>query len=260
MSNEAVKTYTVNVTVDGYVFRRSDGYVWYPVGEAFEVWGTSGRTAADYWSITMTESEVNASGYYEGDFPTDITTAAQYDIQYRERAGTNPANSDTILTPLQPIDWAGTASKGEGAASSLFYTYTVGSTLTGFVFRRSDQYVWYDTLSAFEAWGTSDRVASDYALTMTESTPSASGYYTGTFPTDIVTGILYDIQYRSGSTILTPLQEITWIGTADTTAALTALANYALSKIGGGGIDLGKYRIGSINDETETAQLMLGMW
>ena len=161
---------------------------------------------------------------------------------------------------MQPIYWTGTASQGEGDRAELVTTYTISSTVTAFVFRRSDQKVWYDTLSVFEDWGTSSRGASDYALTTTESTVGASGYYLGTFPSDILTEVVYDVQYRDGATILTPLQAFEWRGTDDTVAALTTLANYALSKIGGGGENLGKYRIGSIDDDNNTAQLMLEMW
>jgi len=262
MSNEAHVAHTVNKTVDGYVFRRSDGYVWYPVGEVFEDWGTSSRAAANYQSISLAESVANSSGYYEGDFPTDIVTAGQYDIQYRERQSTNPADDDTIITPLQPIYWSGTASQGEGTATKMVYTYTAGTTLTGFIFRRSDQKVWYETLSAFETWGTSSRTASDYAVSMTEAGVATgdTGYYLSAFPSGIVTEIQYDIQYRASTTILTPLQGLYWVGTDDNDAALTALANYALGKCGGGGIDLGNYRIADINDDSPTAKKMLAIW
>ena len=263
MANEAVKTHTVSKTLDGYVFRRSDGFAWYPVGEVFEAWGTGSRDAADYKCISMEESVSGSSGYYEGNFPTDIVTEGQYDIQYRERQGTDPDNADTILKPLQPIYWSGTASQGEGTASKLFYTYTVGSTVTAFVFRRSDQKVWYEALSVFETWGTGSRTASDYAVTMTEIVVSggdSSGYYLGDFPSDILTDVVYDVQFRDSTTILTPLQALFWAGTDDDDAALTILANYALGKCGGGGIGLGNYRIGSINDSSPTAVKMLAIW
>lgn len=265
MGNEAIKTHTTGTTVDGYVFRRSDGSVWYPVGVAFELWGTNGRAAADYKSITMTEVAAGG-GFYTGNFPTAITTAAQYDIQYRQRAGANPANSDTILKPLQPVFWSGTSDTGGEIVNSVFYTHTTGVTLDGYIFRRSDGKVWYATGAVFETWGTSSRTAADYELVMTEEA-SGSGYYLAAFPTAILTEVQYDVQFRvraggspaNSDTILTPLLEIFWTGTDDNVADRTALANYALAKVGGGGSDVKKYRIGSINDDESTARAMREM-
>jgi hypothetical protein len=265
MANEAHLAYTTGSTIDGYVFRRSDGYVWYPVGAAFEVWGTNSRTAADYQAISMDEA---ASGYYVGDFPSDITTEAQYDIQYRVRAGANPANTDTIITPVQSVYWTG-SSVGENTNTSAFLAYATGTTIDGYVLRRSDGYVYYPVGEVFEAWGTSSRDAADYdAISMAEGA-SGAGYYIGDFPSDIVTQVQYDIQYRvragadpaDSDTIITPLQEIYWEETDDNNVLLTALANYALAKIGGGGETIGNFRIDDIADEEDkTAVAMLGMW
>lgn len=105
MANEIRTTYTTGSTIDGYVKRPSDGYVWYPAGETFEEWGTNNRTAADYAAITMTES-ASGSCYYIGSFPTDITTEAKYDVQLRLRSGANPADSDTPIG-LEQVDWTG---------------------------------------------------------------------------------------------------------------------------------------------------------
>ena len=194
MSNEAFISYTTGLTIDGYVFRRSDGYIWNPTAEEFEVWGTNSRTPADYQCISMEEKEAG-SGYYIGDFPVAITTEAQYDIQYRLRADTNPANSDTILTPVQSVYWTG-SSVGESTISSAFLAYATNNIIGGFVFRRSDAYVWYPVGGVFELWGTSGREAEDYlAIDMVEGAFGA-GYYIGEFPADIPLHDNYVIQYR----------------------------------------------------------------
>lgn len=110
MANEVSTSYTSGVTMYGIVFRKSDAKVWHPTAEDWETHGTGSRTNADYNAVAMTEQ--GASGYYIGDFPTDITTAALYDVQLREQAGATPANSDTIVDTVK-IDWTGTAAVEE---------------------------------------------------------------------------------------------------------------------------------------------------
>jgi len=113
MANEIRTAWPTGSTLYGIVFRPSDGKVWYPTGVAFETWGTSSRTAADYKVITF--SETSGSGYYYGDFPTAITTANLYDVQIRVQAGAAAADTDDIIG-IDPYRWTGVAIAGAGAA------------------------------------------------------------------------------------------------------------------------------------------------
>lgn len=106
MANEIRYPFGTGETIDAYVFRKSDGKVWYPTGATFETWGTDSRAANDYKAVTLTEAASGAQ-WYAGDFPTAITTAAYYDVQLRLRAGSSPANSDTVIG-MSMIDWTGT--------------------------------------------------------------------------------------------------------------------------------------------------------
>jgi hypothetical protein len=96
------------------VFRPTDGYVWYPTGNAFEVFGTSSRTTANYKAITMTEVATGSS-YYRGTFPSAITAGATYDIQFRQQVGGTAANTD-YYAGGQGFQWTGSAVAGGGAA------------------------------------------------------------------------------------------------------------------------------------------------
>ena len=107
MSNELRFPTPSGQTLDAYVFRVRDGKVWRPSTETFETWGTGSRAAADYKAVTLAET-ATGSCYYVGDFPTEITTAAEYDVQLRLRAGATPANSDIIVGSLN-VQWRGAA-------------------------------------------------------------------------------------------------------------------------------------------------------
>lgn len=114
MAGEVTTFYTTGLTLYGIVYRPSDGKVWYPAGADWETFGTSSRTTDDYNSIAMTEVAAGST-YYRGDFPTAITAAGNYDVQFRLRAGASPANSD-IYAGGARIPWTGSAVAGGGAA------------------------------------------------------------------------------------------------------------------------------------------------
>ena len=106
MANEIRVTYPTGATLYAQVFN-SAGLVWYPVGTAFEAYGTGGRDADDY-DIAVTE--INApTGQYRGTFPADIA-AGTYTTQVCLQAGVNPANqpTDSVLFAAE-IKWSGTA-------------------------------------------------------------------------------------------------------------------------------------------------------
>lgn len=64
--------------------REMDGDVWYVAGDVFEVWGTSGRTAADY-DIAMTD---RSGDLFTGDFDTDISAGYYYIVTHQQAGGT----------------------------------------------------------------------------------------------------------------------------------------------------------------------------
>ena len=74
----------------------------YIVGETFETYGTSSRTAADY-AITMTE--ITGTGYYYASWPSWVERG-NYDIVVKVRSGAAPANSDTGYGPVERY-WTG---------------------------------------------------------------------------------------------------------------------------------------------------------
>ena len=74
-----------------------DQKVAYIVGEEFETYGTSSRTAADY-AVNMTE--ITGTGYYYASWPTWIERG-NYDVVVKIRAGATPADSDTGFGPVE---------------------------------------------------------------------------------------------------------------------------------------------------------------
>ena len=101
MANEIHADYTSGNTLYA-VIRNATGAVWDPTGQAFEVWGTGGRTANDY-HINLADK--NGSRYV-GDFDADIP-AGRYSVQVFLQAGANPADSDNLVTGYE-IVWSGT--------------------------------------------------------------------------------------------------------------------------------------------------------
>lgn len=90
MANEIRFNYPSGRTLYAVVRRQSDGAVWYQAGAVFEAWGTGSRTADNY-DIALTDM---SGSFYMGDFPSGITTEAQYDVVVFERAGASPADTD----------------------------------------------------------------------------------------------------------------------------------------------------------------------
>lgn len=86
------------------LIRNEDQEVAYNTGEAFETYGTSSRTAADY-AITLTEQ--GSTGYYYASWPTWVERG-NYDVVLKIRAGATPADSDIGFGPVEKY-WTGTA-------------------------------------------------------------------------------------------------------------------------------------------------------
>ena len=101
MSNEIHINYTSGNTLYAVV-RNCAGDVWYVSGQAFEAWGTGGRTANDY-DISLTDK---SGSLYVGSFNTNIQ-AGRYSVQVFLQAGANPADGDTFIIG-EEIVWSGT--------------------------------------------------------------------------------------------------------------------------------------------------------
>jgi len=91
--NEVAHNYTTGKTLYFCTFK-SDGNVQLTGGATDEVWGTGGRTAADY-DEAMTEDGVG--GHYVGSFVTS-GGAGVYRVAVFLQAGANPADTDTALS------------------------------------------------------------------------------------------------------------------------------------------------------------------
>jgi hypothetical protein len=102
MANEIHLDYASGNSIYAVV-RNSAGQVWYPVGSAFENWGTNGHNA-DSYDIAVTDK---GGARYVGDFDTNIP-AGRYTIQIFLQAGANPADSDELVGSGRLI-WTGTA-------------------------------------------------------------------------------------------------------------------------------------------------------
>jgi hypothetical protein len=101
MANEIHINYASGNTLYAVV-RNAAGDVWYVAGQAFEVWGTNGRTADDY-DISLTDK---SGSRYIGSFDMNIP-AGRYSIQVFLQAGANPADGDTFIVGKE-ILWSGT--------------------------------------------------------------------------------------------------------------------------------------------------------
>jgi hypothetical protein len=88
-----------------YIFLwNEDEEIAYPVGETFETYGTSSRTASDY-AISMTEE--GSTGYYTASWPSWVERG-HYDVVVKIQAGASPADSDTGFGPTERY-WTGTS-------------------------------------------------------------------------------------------------------------------------------------------------------
>jgi len=97
-----IAAFAPGVTTAYSVVRQADGDVWYVAGQVFEVWGTSGRTAADY-DIALTDK---SGGMFVGDFDTNV--AAQYcHLVTHYQEGGAPADTDPVIWQEYGY-WSGT--------------------------------------------------------------------------------------------------------------------------------------------------------
>lgn len=104
------------------VIRNSSGQVWYPAGQAFEIWGYDHRDADDY-DISLTDK---SGDIYIGNFDSNIA-AGRYTVQVRKRAGANPADSDETVASGEII-WTGS---GELTADKVLANKAVQNKSTG---------------------------------------------------------------------------------------------------------------------------------
>ena len=121
MANEIHLDYASSKTLYAVV-RDSAGRVWYPGGQVFEDWGTSGRAADDY-DISLTDK---GGHRYVGSFDGNIP-AGRYSIQIFLQAGANPADSDNLVG-CGEIVWSGV---GEVTTDKLLANKAVQNKSTG---------------------------------------------------------------------------------------------------------------------------------
>lgn len=100
---EIHQNYITGSTLYFCVFQ-PDGNVFLTGGASDEVWGTGGRTAADY-DETMAEDGVG--GHYVGSFPAG-QGAGTYQVSVYLQTGGSPADSDSAIAQGE-IYWDGTA-------------------------------------------------------------------------------------------------------------------------------------------------------
>lgn len=83
------------------VVRNQAGQVWCASQQAFENWGTSGHTAADY-DIALTDK---SGSCYVGDIDVNVPSGC-YCVQLFVQAGASPADTD-VLVAGRDIIWTG---------------------------------------------------------------------------------------------------------------------------------------------------------
>ncbi len=103
MADEIHHNYTTGSTLYFCAFQ-PDGNVFLTGGASDEVWGTGGRTAAQY-DEAMTEDGVG--GHYVGTFDTSIALGSYHITVYLQAAGA-PADTDRVLGQGE-IYWDGVA-------------------------------------------------------------------------------------------------------------------------------------------------------
>lgn len=106
------------------VIRNRSGQVWYPAGQAFEDWGTSGHTADEY-DIALTDK---GASRHVGSFDSNVP-AGSYHIQVFLQAGANPADTDVLVRSCE-IVWTGT---GEVTPTKILTNKTVQDNITGII-------------------------------------------------------------------------------------------------------------------------------
>lgn len=120
MANELQISFDSGSNLYAIVRRTSDSYVWQTTTSTFVVWNDS--NIANY-DVAMTD---NSGDYYSGDFPTGITTAANYLVGYFVRAGATPATTDEVL-PSEVFFWSGGTTTGGTVGGN---TLTIGGAVT----------------------------------------------------------------------------------------------------------------------------------
>ena len=111
MADELDIFYSGANTPYAIIRRESDGYVWDVTNSVFEAWSDGSITDYD---VSLTSQ---GGGYYTGDFPTGITSAGYYLVDYRVHTGT-PTTSDERY-PGERIYWNGTSSSPAPSGSDL---------------------------------------------------------------------------------------------------------------------------------------------
>jgi hypothetical protein len=79
---------------------------WTGSGNTFEAFN-SAHYAAEYGTTALTEL-TGSGGTYTANFPTAITSADEYTVVTRQKAGASPAVTDTVLA-IQTLTWNGSA-------------------------------------------------------------------------------------------------------------------------------------------------------
>jgi hypothetical protein len=87
-----IRAFAPGVTTVYAVVRQADGTVWEPAGQAFEAWGTGGRTAADY-DIALTDK---SGDMFVGDFDSNIADGS-YHVAVHYQTGATPADADPVV-------------------------------------------------------------------------------------------------------------------------------------------------------------------
>lgn len=85
------------------IILNASGQAWYTVTPAFEA-----INAAHWTSYAITLTEAAGTGLYVGNFPTAIVTFGQYSALVYQRAGSSPADTDTLVA-AGLVNWSGTA-------------------------------------------------------------------------------------------------------------------------------------------------------
>lgn len=104
MANRLVVDSFVSITIFACRFAEN-GDVFLTDGSASEVWGTGGRTAADY-AVALTENGVG--GHYVGDFDASGNIAAGvYPVAFYRQSGGSPSDDDIPAIRVGEMEWNG---------------------------------------------------------------------------------------------------------------------------------------------------------
>lgn len=84
------------------IIRSGEGNAWYPAGQVFQNWGTSGHGADDY-GIAMADK---SGSRYVANFDANVPEG-RYSVQMFLQAGACPADTDEVVGSRE-IRWSGT--------------------------------------------------------------------------------------------------------------------------------------------------------